>query len=1076
MTKKTSDKTMNKASDGVMLGIHLDIGHKSIGWAVNEVTTPIVFKGCGTLLFEKDGCLASARRANRRQRRHVRSIRQRIERMKQLLLHLKVLTAEELDRPGGAWPWKLAAEVLAGKRILAWQELWDVLRWYAHNRGYDGNIAWAGSKEENGEDKEERESVENASSLMKEHGTSTMAETVCAVLGVKPEGDKSSSQIRFKGKKASFPRRIVEDELRRILEAHKGKLPKVDDALIRTLLGAPAKDADAWKAVPCPALNLPRRYRGGLLMGQLVPRFDNRIIGKCPIEDKNLPSKKRPEFLEYRWAMQLANIRVLRPDEKEYSPLNAGERKALTNLLRKAGYFTKTTIKNALDSVCTHIDSNVSDMLLHPDAEKALVLYPALAAVTRGDAEKIWPVIPAMKQRLILRLLNKGKELSFGQIRDMLDDKAAFDKILGEFTGKSKAKKKNTDTKSDNPLDKKIKAVFPSGRAPYSSDVMMKAVKTVMEGGDPREEGGVLYAASKPLALSENEVDKRTNNHLVRHRLKILRRLLEDIVRDYANGEKSLIGHVTIEFNREVQEMSGKTSQDIAKEINARLRSHKKAVDYIEEKKLPVTGSLIRKVRIAQELDWTCPYTGKNYDIYALQNGSVDLDHIIPRSDRQSDSLDSLVVTFKAVNAWKSNSTAVEFIEAHEGQPVPGMPNLSILTLQGYKALVQRFQKIPVPHRSEPNERDTDDERRRANRCRRLLQKSTGKKKANRDGFTPGDLTVSSHLVSLAAGVVRDYFQDGDSCPRVISIPGRITKEVRMTHNLLGLLATVNPEVLDAENKLKTKTEIRDITNLHHAVDAVTLGIAANVIPVDGSVWGLMLKRNLRPNERAALEKTNAFIFDADGKPHLRDLDQETLDTIQACLKECRVATHIPANKGGASLEQTIWGIVCQDGDMVTLKQRTRDEKEDKISIKETTENKKKLLGVEPDGESKLQRIKGAIVINQNYGVALNPEPEVIPHHQVWQRIGKIKESNERKLPRILRNGMLIQIPQGRYKGVWKVFSVKNNANGVNLDMGKPDSIKANRVNVLLKTLIKDGMEICEGSYTGVSTHGTPSD
>ena len=161
---------------------------------------------------------------------------------------------------------------------------------------------------------------------------------------------------------------------------------------------------------------------------------------------------------------------------------------------------------------------------------------------------------------------------------------------------------------------------------------------------------------------------------------------------------------------------------------------------------------------------------------------------------------------------------------------------------------------------------------------------------------------------------------------------------------------------------------------------------------------------------------------------------------------------------------------------MVTLKQQTRDEKEGTISMKESTENKKKLLGVEPEGESKLRKIKGAIVINKNFGLALDPEPEVIPHHQVWRRIGEIKKRNGGVMPRILRNGMIIRVPQGRYQGAWKVFSIKNTANGIQLALGRPDDVGYKKGGVFLKALLKDNMEICEGRYTGVSTHGTPLD
>src|SRR5215469_7021885 len=138
------------------LQLAFDVGHSSIGWAVlhllkqdsgrAEISTSISLLGCGAVIFRADDCLASSRRAYRRQRRHIRSTKQRIARMKTLLKHLGVLTDAQLNQPGCAWSWLLAARVLKGGDLMTWPELWDVLRWYAHNRGYDGNRRWSAAE------------------------------------------------------------------------------------------------------------------------------------------------------------------------------------------------------------------------------------------------------------------------------------------------------------------------------------------------------------------------------------------------------------------------------------------------------------------------------------------------------------------------------------------------------------------------------------------------------------------------------------------------------------------------------------------------------------------------------------------------------------------------------------------------------------------------------------------------------------------------------------------------------------------------------------------------------------------
>jgi hypothetical protein len=250
------------------LHLSFDVGHSSIGWAVLEKSgqkpSDIDILGCGAVIFRADDCLASSRRAYRRQRRHIRSTRQRIARMKIVLKHLGVLTDKELNEPGCAWPWLLAARVLRSGQLLTWRELWDVLRWYAHNRGYDGNRRWSATEIE--AQKEDSEKEATARSLMSKYRTSSMAETFCATSGLDPLGKKKSANLpgdrRPKGQNAAFPREGVKSEVRRVLQAHAGKLKGVGSSLEKTLF-------TDWRAFPCPDLHLPNRFDGGILFGHL---------------------------------------------------------------------------------------------------------------------------------------------------------------------------------------------------------------------------------------------------------------------------------------------------------------------------------------------------------------------------------------------------------------------------------------------------------------------------------------------------------------------------------------------------------------------------------------------------------------------------------------------------------------------------------------------------------------------------------------------------------------------------------------------------------------------------------------
>jgi len=355
-----SDKGNNSAVTVPDLSLAFDVGHSSIGWAVLQARAgqhPALL-GCGAVIFAADDCLASVRRGFRRQRRHIRATRQRIARMRRLLAHLGVLGDGQLEAPGCAWPWLLAARVLRGGKALSWPELWDVLRWYAHNRGYDGNRGWSRQDEASAEDSEkEKRAGELLAEFERKHGRQgTMAEVFCDKLEVDPLGEVKSSMRRVRDLGAAFPREGVEAEVERILRAHAGVLPQVDDRLINALMRV-------HTALPTPDRPPPARYGqrlgdgslspGGLLFGQLVPRFDNRIIARCPItfergyqaakaetgDEENarheaekrakVPSARCVEFHRFRWAMELAKIKIAAAGKGEPRNLTAAERRAV---------------------------------------------------------------------------------------------------------------------------------------------------------------------------------------------------------------------------------------------------------------------------------------------------------------------------------------------------------------------------------------------------------------------------------------------------------------------------------------------------------------------------------------------------------------------------------------------------------------------------------------------------------------------------------------------------------------------------------------------------------------------------
>lgn len=1005
------------------LTFSFDIGYASIGWAVlsaeeNHPELPKI-EGTGVVLFESDSCLASKRRQFRRLRRTIRSRRKRIERIGRILEHYGIITAEQRQATGHPAPFFLAARALQKKLPLSGMDVWQLMRWYAHNRGYDGNQGWSRQEEEAADDIAK---VTAAKTEMEKWGTTTMAETITSILGLdtdKTEADLKVDSPCYKSMNMAFPREVVVAEVCALLK--QSSLPQqVQDLIV--------EDAAEHKAEleEC-GVRFPLRYSGSVLFGQLIPRFDNRIIARCPITwaevyqaalDKGASDKKARqeadkfakvpnadcvEFYEYRFARILANLRM------EGQPISAEYRQELMQKGREIGRFTKTEFIKTFESLVGSKNHNLRNYFqITPDADKALVIVP------QNDSQKA------------------------------------------------------------------------SGRAPYARPVLRQVVAEVLRGEDPtrpmrtlqhdgdvKEADGVLYALQNPDSqvnriLATRTIEQQTNNHMVRHRMLIFERLLADMVKRYANGNAEAVTQCCVEVGRELKEFSGKSQEDIKKELNKRMRSFHSAVKHLEKNRaaLPagttITGSLIRKCRIAMDMGWKCPYTGLDYSVKDLP--VMEREHIVPHAARNTNAMAALVLTWPEVNKMKGKRTALEFVREFQTQAVPGKENLSIFTESRYRDFVDKLSTKGAP----------DDSRRCKARKRLLLVEKTPQQGDTEGlGFTEGQMTQSSQLMRLAAQVAKRHVKKA----QVVMIPGFVTAETRKCWNLMSALAESCPEIIDeTTGKVKDKESIRAITHMHHALDAATLGLILHLIPggENGIVWQAIGKRRLNETQLGILRSKNAlsaFYVDADKRLHLKDIPSSVLKSLADGLAEKRVVRHIPADMSGAHMEEQYRRVIKVEGNLVHL--RARGESKD---IWEKVSN---VIGLRED--SKLRPMKAVLrVKNDNFGLALEPIPVVIPHVSVYKTLQHCRVQNGGKPIRILRSGqniLLTQHKDAKRLGVWRVVSINNNTSnkGITLDLQRPDNAKSKKDksvatwrDAILKTLLKGGFEILPKTYTGI--------
>src|SRR5690606_20066057 len=144
-----------------------------------------------------------------------------------------------------------------------------------------------------------------------------------------------------------------------------------------------------------------------------------------------------------------------------------------------------------------------------------------------------------------------------------------------------------------------------SGRAPFSRQVMDRATEEIFSGKDPRQEGGALFEDEEiRKKLVCQPIDKQTNNHLIRHRLLILRRLLKSLIRRYAGADKRRVRAVVVEVDRDIHEYACLTAKEKAQLLGSKLSQHRRvatklATDlHLSGVDAAVSGRLIRKASI----------------------------------------------------------------------------------------------------------------------------------------------------------------------------------------------------------------------------------------------------------------------------------------------------------------------------------------------------------------------------------------------------------------------------------------------------------------------------------------------
>lgn len=522
----------------------------------------------------------------------------------------------------------LRIALLQGKHLEAWQvykAIWSAIQ----HRGYDFEIPWKNNLEKDDQDeKANREAVREYEKYLEKYfgnkkefwrpcyyeayrmgiWTPDQPEKLDGKIGTNP---KPARNREGSGVHAIAPRKYVEKELDALLDNAGEYFPMLRRKKKEIIYG-PGQERYA-------SFNKPeyKKYRGrewdwqGLL-GQKMPRFDNRSISKCVLIPRfNVCKAKDALYREMEVLLNLKNIRYINI---------SGEKKSLT----------ATEIKELFENNRNRLDDGKKSFLTKRDWKRWLKnkgeVYPAMVEVpnakVKGRSRFCRPAMKIMKELII------SGQNPHDFYKECMNSIANTDPRKGLI-------------KEDYRFLLKMPDNWNNIHIP-----------------DSREDEARLM---RKQALAQVDfVINRVREPIVRHRLQLFKRRLQNLTAKFGLPDR-----VVLELVREPKEGLGGTKRKLEyqKIISANKKARDDAREKAEELGLKSNDSVLR-VLLFQEQCGMDFYDNNRLEANALD--LYDIDHIVPRSQGGPDSYINKILTKAKNNSDKGDRTPFEWLSRTE--------------------------------------------------------------------------------------------------------------------------------------------------------------------------------------------------------------------------------------------------------------------------------------------------------------------------------------------------------------------------------------------------------------------------
>jgi len=518
----------------------------------------------------------------------------------------------------------LRCALIQGRKLETWQ-IYKALSSAIQRRGYDSSIAWADSED----DEENRKAAEKYTQkdgieliISDEYKYPCFYDAL--LLGLWEENNPyefkrsiglNPEKVRTAGRTA--PRELVIKELTKLWDEAKKQLPQLKKVSAEEFLYGNYREAyGSYKNPEWMHLRGTKADWQGVL-GQKIPRFDNRIISKCRLMPKrNVCSADTIENISLVLLMQLKNFRYTNAFSFETG-------------LRLSPVEIKQIYENKLSGWIESLNKYRKGELKKPSF-----------TITKKDIEDVI-----------------GKKT----IKDNME------KFSADISGRSSFCRRacrimiDIITSGIEPLELDIEKYI--DKEGSKNPVTKEEIKTMLEKTGAWNELHISDNRYEQKELAET-ADKESDlligsitNPVVRNRLQIFKNLLADLIKENGAPDK-----VIFEFARDSAEnsMFGKIKTESY--INT-VKNNEKENELIKkalEDSQSYSETNFLKYKLAKIQDFRCIYSGEKIGISDFD--ACQIDHIFPRTAGGNDALYNKVICFNKENQDKAGRTPYEWL------------------------------------------------------------------------------------------------------------------------------------------------------------------------------------------------------------------------------------------------------------------------------------------------------------------------------------------------------------------------------------------------------------------------------